>query len=715
MDLIKQQEQEVKDSDADLGSKKQLAVKDEAQKELRDLVRRVFDQFFQRIEERAAAVPGEMETYTEVDVEFQGQVVPFVVTRSTTFSDLRLDASKYWYLREHDVFFTSEEGRTSAVHLLDSLVLEELYPWLNLRENTGNRKLYLVLGNFENVASKLDPFIRGAKPVDLDEVEPEDQGNMKQEELELIITEVKSRMRKHLWMNLGQSILYIGLLVVWTLFLLLSKNVSQTSWMNYTIQKSMFYNPTLSADTLYSVYPNFMDVSDRQIAAVRDVWSFSTYLLYLRDLLLVYPAQSGVAPGTINSHIRFFHVAELRQIRESVSDCARTEEVIYQCSDLGPTMLGNTDPGLYSSDMDKKNQTYESFRDSHQYTALLDVTDLNSWDLYTNTLVLTSWFNIGTKAVIFTFNAFCPDIAMVTVVRCVFEVDRAMNIVPSFVLTSFPYEPYDTISIVLQVLLQVLIFVLAFLLIYDSQFLPSEMSYFAHRNNEEDLIDIGKPEDLLQSWKRHERLSFFKRLRRPHSEEIINYVTFVLLSILQVLRLIWYTQIFKSDFEIVHSHYVDLTRVSAFSDIVSNLESALVLLLMVSCVKYVMFWFEKVAVMAIMLKQSLNILIRFVAVLLVPLLGFLLGFHYLIGPYQFFYSTKVMAFLGMIKAQLGTWTSSRDFSVFISPYYVAVALALFIFWRIAVLFLQVTSVRWELMEARKLKPTSVRKKRVVKE
>jgi len=697
-----------------LGNKKQLALNDEAQKELRDLVRRVFDQFFQRIEERAAPAPGEVETFTEVDVEFQGQVVPFVVTKSTIFSELRLDASKYWYLREHDVFFTSEEGRTSAVHLLDSRVLEELYPWLNLRENTGNRKLYLVLGNFENVASKLDPFIRGAKPVDLDEVEPEDQGNMKQEEMELIITEVKSRMRKHLWMNLGQSVLYIGLLVVWTLFLLLSKNVSQTSWMNYSIQKSMFYSPTLSVDSLYSVYPNFMDVSDRQLAAVRDVWSFSTYLLYLRDLLLTYPAQSRVDPGTINSHIRFFHVAELRQIREDVTNCTNMDST-YQCSGLGPTMLGNPDPSIYSSSMNKESQTYESFVSSKQYTALLDVTDLLSWDLYTNTLVLTAWFNIGTRAVIITFNTFCPDIAMVTVVRCVFEVDRAMNIMPSFTLTSFPYEPYDAVSIVLQVLLQVLIIVLSFLLIYDSQFLPSEMSYFAHRNNEEDLIDIGKPEDLLQSWKRHERLSFFKRLRRPHSEEIINYLTFVLLSILQVLRLIWYTQIFKSDFEIVHTHYVDLTRVSAFSDIISNLESALVLLLMVSCVKYVMFWFEKVAVMAIMLKQSLNILIRFVAVLLIPLLGFLLAFHYLIGPYQFFYSTKVMAFLGMIKAQLGTWTSTRDFTVFMSPYYVAVALALFIFWRIAVLFLQVTSVRWELMEARKLKPTSVKKKRQVKD
>jgi hypothetical protein len=714
--LIKQQEQEVKGFDADTGSKAQLALNEEAQKDLRDLVLKVFNQFFQRIGERpSSAAAGEMESATEVDVEFQGQVVPFVVTRNTTFADLRLDASKYWYLREHDVFFTSEEGRTSAVHLLDSLVLEELYPWLNLRENIGNRKLYLVLGNFENVASKLDPFIRGARQVELDEVDADDQGNMKQEELEQIATEIKSRMRKHLLMNLVQSFLYIGLLVVWTLFLLLSKNVWQTSWMNYTIQKSMFYSPALHAETLYGVYPNFMDVTDRQLAAVRDTWSFSLYLNYLRDLLLVYPAQSQIDPGTINSHIRFFHVAELRQIRKSINNCTSAVDESFQCADLGPTMLGNTDPGLYVSDMDKESQTYTSFRASQQYTALLDVTDMTSWDLYTNTIILTSWFNIGTKAVILTFNAFCPDIAMITVVRCVFEVDRSMNILPSFTLTSFPYEPYDGTSITLQILLQVLIFLLAFLLIYDSQFLPSEMSYFAHRNNEEDLIDIGKPEDLLLSWQRHQRLPFFKRLRRPHAEEIINYVTFVFLSILQVLRLIWYFQIFKTDFEIVNDHYVDLARVSTFSEIISNFESALVLLLMVSCVKYVMFWFEKVAVMSNMLKQSLNILMRFVAVLLVPLLGFLLCFHYLIGPYSFFYSTKVMSLLGMIKAQLGTWTSNRDFTVFISPYYVAVVLGLFIFWRIAVLFLQVTSVRWELMEARKLKPTSVKKKRVVKE
>ena len=706
---MKQQELEVKVADAEQGKKHQLALSEEVQKDLRDLVQRVFDQFFQPIGERIAA-SGASEIAAEVDVEFQGQVVPFVVTRNTTFGALRLDASKYWYLREKDVFFTSEEGRTAAVHLLDSLVLEELYPWLNIRENTGNRKLYLVLGNFENVASKLAPYIGGQRDVDLDEGEVDDQQNRKQEELEQTMVEIKSRMRKHLIMNLVQSVLYIGLLVVWTLALLLSKNVSQTSWMNYTIQKNMFYHPTIPTETLYNVFPNFVEPSDRRFSAVRDTLSFTNYLGYLRDLLLVYPSQSLVEPGTLNYHIRFFHIAEMRQLRETIKKCTPYAET-YDCADYGPQLFGTSDPGLFESSMNQQNQTFDTFVSSGAYTALIDVSDLASWDQYTNHLFVTSWFNLGTTSVIFTLNAFCPDIAMVTVVRFMCEVDQQLNIQPSFQLSSFPYEYYNGSNIALQILLIIFILVLSFLLIYDSQYLPSEMSYFAHRNNEEDLIDIGKPEDLLLSWKKQEKKPFFKRLHRPRSEEIINYVTFICLIILLILRLIWYFQILKRDFEITNTKYVDLTRVSAFSDIVSDLESALVLMLMVSCVKYVMFWFEKVAVMAIMLKASMTILVQFVAVLLIPLLGFLLCFHYLIGPYEFMFSSKIMAFLGMIKAELGTWTSGRDFTVFISPYFAAVVLALFVFWRIAVLFLQITSVRWELMEARKLKPSAVKKKR----
>ena len=187
------------------------------------------------------------------------------------------------------------------------------------------------------------------------------------------------------------------------------------------------------------------------------------------------------------------------------------------------------------------------------------------------------------------------------------------------------------------------------------------------------------------------------------------------ISILQVVRLVWYFQVFKPKFEISHIRYVDLATISGFSQIISNLDSAVVLLMMVAIIKYVMFWFESVAVMAVMLKNSIAVLLRIAAVLVLPLIGFLLAFHYLIGPYEFFHSTSVLSLLGLVKAELGTWSSGRDFTTFMSPYWGAILLGLFVFWRIAVLFLQVTNVRWELMEARKLKPTHMKKKRVVKE
>ena len=87
---------------------------------------------------------------------------------------------------------------------------------------------------------------------------------------------------------------------------------------------------------------------------------------------------------------------------------------------------------------------------------------------------------------------------------------------------SFPYALYNATTIALQLLVQILIFVMTSLLVYDSQFIQTEMAYFAHRNREEDLIDMGKPEDLLASWKRHDKLKFFKRLRMPRSEEILS-------------------------------------------------------------------------------------------------------------------------------------------------------------------------------------------------
>ena len=429
MELIKHQEQEVgKSSEAELGNKRQFALSEEVQKDLRDLIQRVFDQFFEKIDERGAG--GAHESITEVDVQFQGQVVPFIIDKTTTFGKLRTDASKYWYLREQDVFFTSEEGRTSAVHLLDSLVLEELYPWLTIREKTGNRKLYLVLGNFENVASKLDPFIRGAG----NEMEEDDEGandeanaNMKQEELAATKLEIKSRMRKHLIMNLVQSFLYIALVVIWVLFLLLEKNVAQTSWMNFSIQKTLFFDTTLDSSTLYSVYPDTSDPVSMRLSMVRDPSDFWNYLEFLRDMLVIYPKQTLSESAVINMHIRLFHKAELRQIRKAEYNCTRYSET-YNCVDSIPSLLGNTDPALFVSDSNGENVTFYDYYASREYTAFLDIGNVTDWDLMTNYMKLTNWFNLGTRAVILTFNAYSPDIAIVTVVRCIFEVNRSMKV-----------------------------------------------------------------------------------------------------------------------------------------------------------------------------------------------------------------------------------------------------------------------------------------------
>lgn len=188
-------------------------------------------------------------------------------------------------------------------------------------------------------------------------------------------------------------------------------------------------------------------------------------------------------------------------------------------------------------------------------------------------------------------------------------------------------------------------------------------------------------------------------------------MTFLFISILQIIRLVWYFQVFSSDFTISHSEFIDLTRVAVFSKTISDLDSAVILIMMVAFIKYVMFWFDSVAVMANMLKKSLMVIFGFLTVFFVPQIGFMLSFHYIIGPYEFFYSTKILAFLAMMKAQLGTWTTNTDFGQFISVYFALILIGLFLFWRIVIFYIQTTSIRWEIMEARKLKPTKKRRVR----
>jgi len=62
--------------------------------------------------------------------------------------------------------------------------------------------------------------------------------------------------------------------------------------------------------------------------------------------------------------------------------------------------------------------------------------------------------------------------------------------------------------------------------------MPSEIDYFAKRNMPEKLHEFEPLKETLEEWEAHDKLKFCKKIRAPFAGEIINYLAFIIVTIL---------------------------------------------------------------------------------------------------------------------------------------------------------------------------------------
>ena len=128
--------------------------------------------------------------------------------------------------------------------------------------------------------------------------------------------------------------------------------------------------------------------------------------------------------------------------------------------------------------------------------------------------------------VVITINVVNPDIHAATVVNIVFEVDDMGNVAPTYRLSSFDLDMYDSTSIILQVFCQLLIVGMCIISIRDLTLKENEVTYFAYRNMPEKQPMFEPLKATLEEWVLNDGIPIWKRLRSPFASEYVNFFTF---------------------------------------------------------------------------------------------------------------------------------------------------------------------------------------------
>lgn len=176
-------------------------------------------------------------------------------------------------------------------------------------------------------------------------------------------------------------------------------------------------------------------------------------------------------------------------------------------------------------------------------------------------------------------------------------------------------------------------------------------------------------------------MPYRKRLRAPFASELINFISFLSITIMQIVRIIWYFEIFKPNFDLISDSYINLSIVAESANMISNFDSIITIFIFSCIAKYVMFWITDVALITTTLKHAWGSIRVFMIGSFAALLGFVLFNYTLFGPTMITFSTMFYALPFTLQIFLGSWNENRAQDPYVDPFIFFISMCLFLCWK----------------------------------
>jgi hypothetical protein len=502
--------------------------------------------------------------------------------------------------------------------------------------------------------------------------------------------------------NIVKTALFLALFGLWCALLYSERDVVSTSWMNAYLKKTYY---SFGEMKRYGAedYRRFI-VGEVLHIQFNDIWEI---INNIQNTIFTYKSD----PSPI---IKILSYASLRQIRTKTYECSEGgqnltcyESKIYIDFDgynVDKEKYGNGEDGFEFEDNDS---AYYISGQLHSYpmyghTVYLSTHNLNDWHKTYLKLKSHNWIDAGTRAVFITLNFVNPNVSMISVVVICIEIGSGGNLITTFLMKSVDYSIYDPVSVGLQVIIIALL-VIEWILVGRDLFKPvEEIDYLALKYLPNKVVLFRHSRDMIRSWEQYDKKPICKRLRMPYFGEGLILVSFLIISLVQMCKLIWYHTELKSELDFDDTAYVNLYSISEDYNWIVNMNCFITLFFGISMVQYTLIWIHDISIYSTMLSMSIREIGWYIIACIPCVIAFIVLFYETLGPFEYAYSSFDRAFLGLLSTFLGDWKISGSYVNHVWLGMVVISFAILLLSKGAFYIAQVLNIQWHLMEARNI-------------
>jgi hypothetical protein len=290
-------------------------------------------------------------------------------------------------------------------------------------------------------------------------------------------------------------------------------------------------------------------------------------------------------------------------------------------------------------------------------------------------------------------NFFNSNIARAYPVIALFQIDACQNVVTSLQYASFPIKNYGAKTIALKVLGLVVSLMLSVSLLYELTFLKQEISAYKKRKSLSD--------GLLRTLDQHLKLPLVKRLRKPSIDDSISKdyavcMGIALVWLFLILDLAWVKAIFDNNIGVNDDEYSNWFYIGWTFKAISTSSIICSVILTVGLGKYSRIIVPQLSVMTLVLRRAVSMTLQFSKIAIFALIGFLVYFYLVVGPYSLYFSEIPYALMSLCQLAVGRWKAPVDVTEFVSVWYLIYGLVHFGFCRMVILILQIVKFQHNL-------------------
>lgn len=502
--------------------------------------------------------------------------------------------------------------------------------------------------------------------------------------------------------NIVKTALFLALFGLWCALLYSERDVLSTSWMNEYLKNTYYpfgemkrygkedYRRFIVGEVLYIQY--------------NDIWEI---IMNIQNAIFKY--KSYPSPS-----IKILSYASFRQIRTKAYECREADQNLT-CYE---SMI-YIDFNGYNADKDKYGDGEDGFEFEDNDSAYYISGQLHSYPMYGHTIYLSThnlnewhetflklkthnWIDAGTRAVFITLNFVNPNVSMISVVVICIEIGPGGNLITTLVVKSVDYSIYDPVSVGLQVMIIVLL-VMEWVLVGRDLFKAvEEIDYLALKYLPNKVVLFRNARDMIRSWEQYDKKPICKRLRMPYFGEGLILISFLIISIVQMCKLIWYHTEFKPRLDFDDTEYVNLYSISEDYNWIVNMDCFITLIFGISMVQYTLIWIHDISLYSTMLSMSIREIGWYIIACIPCAIAFIVLFYETLGPVEYAYSSLDRAFLGVLSTFLGDWKVSGSCMNYLWLGMIVISFGMLLLSKGALYIAQVLNIQWHLMEARNI-------------